>query len=292
VSLQDAIPGATVVAICRAFGFSRAAYYAAGEAPSREPRPKQPTPAGLPSVEELTARIRGIVAENPAWGTLKVWATLKHREKLLVGKHRVRALMRSLGLLFPARRENAPLGRGHVTVPEPNRRWATDFTCVRTKDDGLVYVFPVIDSGCRSCLDLEVSTVPDVGAALRPLERALEAAFGGPDGVPHDFELRTDNGSVYTSRIFSNVERVWRIDHTFAPVGRPTGNSAAERVIKTLKEECLWLRDWTSAAEVRDALAAWRVSYNERRPHQAIGWETPAERRRRKLPKEPQPAAA
>lgn len=292
MSLQTAVPGATVTAICRAFGFSRAAYYAAAEASTRKPRPKQPTPAGLPTVEELTTRIRAIVAENPAWGVLKVWATLKHREKLRVGKHRVRALMRSLGLLFPARQEHETVGRGHVTVPEPNRRWATDFTCVPTKDDGLVYIFPVIDSGCRSCLDIEVSTFADVGAALRPVERALETAFGTPAGVPLGFEIRTDQGSVYTSRTFANVERAWRFDHTYAPIGRPTGNAVAERVIKTLKEECIWLRDWNSADEVRAALAAWRTNYNDRRPHQAIDWETPADRRRRKLQGVPRLAAA
>lgn len=291
MNVPAAVPSAKVNAICKAFGFSRAAWYAAAKAPSPRPRPRQPTPAGLPTVEELTVLIRAIVAEHPAWGVLKVWATLK-REKLRVGKHRVRALMRSLGLLFPARREHEKIGRGHVTVPEPNRRWATDFTCVPTKKDGLVYIFPVIDCGCRSCLDLEVSTSADVGPALRPVERALEAAFGSPAGVPHGFEIRSDQGSVYTSRTFANVERAWGFDHTYAPIGRPTGNAVAERVIKTLKEECLWLRDWNDAEEVRAALAVWRANYNERRPHQAIGWETPADRRRRKLQGVPQLAAA
>jgi putative transposase len=292
VSLQTAVPGATVTAICRTFGFSRAAYYAAAKARARRPRPKQPTPAGLPSVEHLTERIRAIVAEHPAWGTLKVWAMLKHQEKLRVGKHRVRALMRALGLSFPARPEREEIGRGHVTVPEPNRRWATDFTCVPTRDDGLVYVFPVIDCGCRSWLDDEVTTAPDTEAALHPLERALAAEFGDPADVPDGFEVRTDQGSVYTSKLFANVAQAWRFEHTYAPVRRPTGNAVVERVIKTLKEECLWLRDWSNAAEVRAAIATWRVGYNERRPHQALRWETPAARRRARLRREPQAAAA
>jgi len=110
VRLQTAIPGSTVTAICRAFGFSRAAYYAAAEAPARTPRPKQPTPPGLPSAGELTERIRAIVAEHPAWGVLKVWATLKHVKKLRVGRRRVWVLMRTLGLTFPARREREEIG--------------------------------------------------------------------------------------------------------------------------------------------------------------------------------------
>ena len=293
MSLQSAVPGSTVTAICRTFGFSRAAYYAAAKTSgARAARPKQPTPPGLPSVGELTERIKAIIAANPAWGVLKVWATLKHVQKLRVGRRRVWALMRALGLTFPARREREEIGEGHVAVPEPNRRWGTDFTCIPTKEDGLVYIFPVIDCGCRTWLEDEVTTSPDTEAALRPVERALAAEFGSPAGIPDGFEIRTDQGSVYTSKLFANVERAWGFDHTYAPIGRPTGNAVAERVIKTLKEECLWLRDWKNAAEIRAAIAAWRVNYNERPPHQAIAWQTPASRRRARLPRKPQLAAA
>ena len=76
-------------------------------------------------------------------------------------------------------------------------------------------------------------------------------------------------------------KRVWALMKdmglTFAPVGRPTGNSVTERVIRTMKEECIWLRDWNSIAELQAALDAWRIEYNERRPHQSLKWSTPSE---------------
>jgi putative transposase len=50
-------------------------------------------------------------------------------------------------------------------------------------------------------------------------------------------------------------------------------------VIQTLKVELLWTRDFESIDELRDAVAAWLRVYNEARPHQALGWQTPAERR-------------
>ena len=75
----------------------------------------------------------------------------------------------------------------------------------------------------------------------------------------------------------------WGLVHTFAPVGRPTGNAVAERVIRTMKEEVIWLRDWKNAAELREALLAWKVRYNTQRPHQALCWMTPAEYRSEKL---------
>jgi hypothetical protein len=73
------------------------------------------------------------------------------------------------------------------------------------------------------------------------------------------------------------------LTHTFAPVGRPTGNAVVERVIRTMKEEVVWLQDWEDAAQLRVALVAWQRRYNETRPHQALDWLTPAEYRAKRL---------
>ena len=62
----------------------------------------------------------------------------------------------------------------------------------------------------------------------------------------------------------------WNVDHTFAPVGRPTGNTVAQRVIRTMREQCIWLRDWVSLKDLEATLAVWQPEYNERRPHQAL----------------------
>ena len=72
-------------------------------------------------------------------------------------------------------------------------------------------------------------------------------------------------------------------DHTFAPIGRPTGNAVVERFIRTLKEELIWLRDWDSADELRAAIAVWLHHYLHHRPHQALNWQTPIERRAERL---------
>jgi len=89
--------------------------------------------------------------------------------------------------------------------------------------------------------------------------------------VPAGVELRTDHGphAVHGADCAALVE-AWGLVHTFAPVGRPTGNAVAERVIRTMKEELVWLRDWNSADELREALLAWQHRYNSQRPHQAL----------------------
>ncbi len=115
-------------------------------------------------------------------------------------------------------------------------------------------------------------------AVLASVEAKLVAAFGSPDNVPDDLELRTDHGSQYTGSDCAALCDRWRLNHTFAPVGRPTGNAVVERFIRTLKEELIWLQDWESADELRTAIDAWLPHYLHHRPHQSLNWQTPAER--------------
>jgi putative transposase len=273
---------ATVTQLCSAFGISRAAYYAA-----KKPRPVAKVVAlrkapGHTSSEVALEAIREVLKTEPAWGVRKAWAMLK-RNGLKVSRRRVHALMRANGLVLARDREPGDTSRGHVAVPEPNRRFGGDLTTVWTKKDGWVAVVPTIDCGCRSVLGLTVDKDQHSPAVLASVEQALREAFGEPKYVPVGVELRTDHGPQYTGADCAALVAKWNLLHTFAPVGRPTGNAVAERVIRTMKEEVVWLRDWDSADELREALLAWQVRYNTQRPHQALGWQTPAERRAEKL---------
>lgn len=280
---------ATVTLVCETFGITRQAYYGA-----RKPRPERKPPRRTPplvSAEAALAAIRGIVDAHRAWGVRKIWATLR-RQGLRVGRRRVWALMHANGLvLTPTPREPEPR-RGHVVVPEPNRRLATDLTTVWTRDDGLVAVAITVDCGCRSVLDVTVTKSQSSPDILASVDRALESCFGEPSNVPEGVELRSDHGPQYTGADAAQLARRWGIVQTFAPVGRPTGNAVAERTIRTMKEECVWLADWTSAEALRSALLAWQKCFNTERPHQSLAWRTPAEYRAERLPAEPLRKAA
>jgi putative transposase len=281
----------SVKQVCAIFQFSRAAWYAAqkarreNDAPASPSGPSEPKAPRFASVEALLPAIRRIVDHHPAWGVRKVWATIRRAPYgLKVSQKRVWALMTAHGLTLTANasRRAAPL-RGQVVTPEPNRRWATDLTTVHTKVDGVVAVVPVVDCGCRSVLAIGVSKAQTSTAVLAPLREALQEAFGRPEDVPDGLELRTDHGPQYTGADCHDLAEQWRLDHTFAPVGRPTGNAVAERTIRTLKEECVWLQDWNDIEELRAALSAWQHSFNAERPHQSLGWQTPTERREERL---------
>lgn len=271
---------ATVKELCETFHISRQAYYAAKQP---RPEPATPTPRRTRSGEwatyaELVPAIREIVGEHRAWGVRKVWATLRRRG-LTVSRKRVWSIMHELNLVLAPAEQRQETPRGQVTVPFSDRRWATDLTTVHTRDDGMVAIVPVIDCGDRFVFGVEVTKCQEAPSVLAPLSQALRECFGVAANVPDGLEVRTDHGPQYTSSTCDELCREWGVEHTFAPVGRPTGNAVAERLILTLKCELIWLRDWESAAELREAIERWRIFYNTERPHQALAWATPAERR-------------
>jgi len=138
----------------------------------------------------------------------------------VASRNRVWALMRSLGLVLPPVRERDDwTPRGQVKVADSNRR----------------FVFEV-----------GVSKSQEAALVLGPVERALWREFGRPEAVPAEMELRSDHGPQYTGADAEKLCKSWGVAHTFAPVGRPTWNAVAERVIQTLKVELLWTRDWES----------------------------------------------
>ncbi len=267
---------ANVAQVCAWLNVSRARFYAVTKPKAAKvaTAPSLRTPC-TPTADALRA-ILELRDAHPAWGHRKVWATLRMRG-MVIGRRRVHALIQAHAPMHREQPVRLPeVRRGHVVVPEPNRRFATDLTTVWTKDDGLVAVSLTVDCGCRSVMDVTVTKSQEAVAVLGSVDRALELAFGAPENVPEGVELRSDHGSQYTSADARDMAAAWNVQQTFAPVGRPTGNAVAERTILTMKLECIWLRDWTSIAELQRELSAWRTMFNEQRPHQSLGWKTPS----------------
>lgn len=276
---------APVAVVCEAFTISRQAYYAAQRPTLLRAVPTEREKQTQPQVSDATLlrEIRRVLMRFPAWGVRKTWAFLR-REGIRAARERVWKMMQAHGLTLPALSERpVPLRRGHVAVPESNRRWATDLTTTWTARDGTVALVPVIDCGDRFVFDIEVTKSQEAPAVLAPLAQALHDVFAHRAAVPHGLELRSDHGPQYTGSDCEKLCDEWRLEHTFAPVGRPTGNAVAERFIATLKIELLWTRDWDTLAELRADVREWLRSYNYERPHQALNDCTPAEKREKNL---------
>ncbi len=228
--------------------------------------------------------IRDCVKACRTCGVRKVRATLR-RQGARVSHKRAWAPVRQWGLVLPpAVRRDPQAPRGHVSVPESNRRCGTDLTTKWARQDGWVAIVPVVECGDRGRLALGASPAQDTEAVLAPVVAALREAYGAAVAVPPGLELRTDHGAPHTGSDCETRCRDWHLEHTSAPVGRPTGNAVTQRFILTLKQGLLWTRDWERLAELRQALEPWRAEHNHQRPHQVLGRPTPAEQRALPLP--------
>jgi putative transposase len=89
--------------------------------------------------------------------------------------------------------------------------------------------------------------------------------------------LMSDNGCQPTALAFMKACRTLEIQQAFTSYNNPKGNADTERVIRTLKEECLWLQEWTSPFDLIRALAVWITDYNEHYLHSALGYQSPSQ---------------
>jgi putative transposase len=276
VRRQTSVGEAPLTLACETFQVARSSVSGARQAaPASRPRAAPPR-AVQPA--ELVAAVRAVLDLQSGWGHRKVWATLRRpgpaRPPLRVSRRRVYELMRAHGWTLPATHREPEPRRGHVTVAEPNRRIAADLTTVPTRKGGLVAVVLTVDCGCRSVLHAAATVSQSATAVLSSLEMGFIEAFGHPDAVGDGAELRTDHGPQFTGGDAGALCARWGIARTFSP-----GNAVAERTLQTARVERLWLRDFDDEADVQRALDTWRHTFNHERRHQALGWQTPAERR-------------
>jgi transposase InsO family protein len=109
------------------------------------------------------------------------------------------------------------------------------------------------------------------------LAQAVQAEF--PNGVRGaGLKLVSDNGSQPTATGFMAAMETLGIKPVFTSYDNPKGNAETERLMRTIKEELLWLREFTSLEEARTAIHHWTtVEYNERDVHSSLGYKSPRE---------------
>ena len=95
--------------------------------------------------------------------------------------------------------------------------------------------------------------------------------------VPEPFLLRSDNGLVFTSRHYTALVRIYGLRQEFITPHCPQQNGMVERVIRTLKEQCVHRHRFESLQRASRVIGDWIGFYNHQRPHQALKMKTPAE---------------
>lgn len=159
----------------------------------------------------------------------------------------------------------------------PNERWSTDLCRIWAGKDGWASLALVIDCHTRELLGWHLSRSGKATTAASALEHALISRFGTLGRVDREFLLRSDNGLIFTSRHYTALVRSYGLQQEFITPHCPQQNGMVERVIRTLKEQCVHRQRFESLAHATRAIGDWIQFYNNRRPHQALAMRTPAE---------------
>lgn len=272
--------------ICEVWRVPRSTVYTARDRGLCEPSaPRKRGPKTELSDEVLVERIREILKESDFLGEGHRKVRFRLRAKgIRVGKNRVLRLMREHGLLVPIHMSGHARGdrshSGRITTDAPNELWGTDATRFHTKQDGWCWFFGAIDHCVSDVVGWHVAQKGDRWAALEPIRQGVQAHMDGyAPRIALGLGLRHDWGPQYTAHQFQGELRWLGIRSTPAYVGEPECNGVAERFMRTLKEECLYLHDFESLEEARQIIHEFIERYNHGWLVQRHGYMTPAQAR-------------
>jgi putative transposase len=219
-------------------------------------------PGRRPIPPELRQLIRRMARENPSWGEERIANELLLKLGLRVSPRTIRKYLPKL----PA----APPGR-----PRGDQRWSTflrnharviiacDFFVAVTATFRLLYVFVVMEHASRRITHLNATPHPTAAWTLQQLREAIPSDHG------YRFVIH-DRDSIFSAELDASLAQLGlKVIRT--PVRSPQANALCERLIGTLRRECL---DWIiplGEAHLRKTLTLWLLHYNRGRPHVALG---------------------
>ncbi len=256
-------PSLSLVRQCALLGVSRSSIYY---------RPRAASPEDLSLMGEIDRQY----LETPFFGSRRMKAWLE-RQGMPVSRKRVQRLMRAMGLRAIYRRPSTgrrspehpvyPYLLRNARITRPNQVWAADITYLPMAR-GFVYLVAVMDWHSRYVLAWRLSNTLEAGFCAAALEEALG------QGQPEVFN--TDQGSQFTSLEFTQVLQDRGVRISMDGKGRYQDNIFVERLWRTVKYK-VYLKAYASVLEAQRGLEDYFRFYNGLRPHQALGYRTPAE---------------
>jgi putative transposase len=265
---------------CRVLELARSTVYA------RRARPERPTPSRKRGPKTawtdaaLTEHIRSVLAASPFLGEgyRKAWARLR-LAGIRTSRARVLRLMRAAGLLAPTRRggPHGPAAHDGTIIPaRPDAMWGTDATSCLT-GEGTATIFLAVDHFTAECVGIHAARAGTRFEALEPLRQGVRQHFGGyHERAAAGLALRHDHGSAFMSDVFQAELRFLGVTSSPAFVREPEGNGCAERFIRTLKEQLLWIEPFATGEALRLALLAFKDRYNREWLIERHGHRSPA----------------
>jgi len=223
----------------------------------------------------LIKKIDQIYTDCPFYGSRRICAVLR-QEDLAINRKHVQRLMRVMGIEAIYQKPRLSLSnkehkiypyllRGLV-IDKPNQVWATDITYI-PMPLGHLYLIAIMDWHSRYVLSWCLSNSMEVEFCISALNEALCAN--------HPEIFNTDQGSQFTSNDFTKLLLDNQIKISMDGKGRYLDNIFIERLWRSVKYEEVYIKAYNSVKEARESLNKYFLFYNNKRPHQALNYQTP-----------------
>jgi putative transposase len=247
--------------LCQWFGVARRSVY------------YKPTKAAPKVNSELAEPIKAMIEQEPSFGYRTVAGLLAMNKNTVQRIFQIKGWqVRKRAIGHRPRIEALP-----SVATAPDLRWSTDLCRIWGGRDGWLTLALVMDCYTRQLLGWHLSRSGKAATASAALEQALICRYGTLGRVPVPFQLRSDNGLVFTSRNYTRLVRSYGLLQEFITPHCPQQNGMVERVIRTLKEQCAHRHRFETLQHASRVIGDWIQFYNHRRPHQALKMKTPAE---------------
>jgi putative transposase len=258
-----------------AVGVSRATYY-------RQRDQKAPRLAGRAETERRRA-IQRIALEMPTYGHRPMTAELQRRD-LPTGRDRVLRYMREENLLCRRRRAFVattdsrhslkvfPNLARDLTLTEVDQLWVADITYIRLPRE-FVYLAILLDAFSRRVIGWALQRRLTTELSLSALQLALATRPVKPGLMHH-----SDQGKQYAATDYVSLLVKHQIRISMSRTGNPYDNAKAERFMRTVKYEEVYLADYQTLTEARASISHFiEEVYNRKRLHSALGYRPPVE---------------
>ena len=224
--------------------------------------------------DRLTQSILALASQYGRFGYRRITALLK-QAGWKVGKDRVQRIWRREGLKVPAKHK--PRGRlwlndGSCIRLRPEHRnhvWSYDFVSAMTHDGRTLRLLVLIDEYTRECLAIRVARRLGSYEVIETLADVMVWR-----GIPE--HIRSDNGPEFAAKELRKWLGKVGTGTLYIEPGSPWENGYCESFNGKLRDECLNGEIFYSLREAQIVIEKWRVQYNTRRPHSALGYKPPA----------------
>jgi putative transposase len=217
-------------------------------------------------------RLRELALARPRFGYRRLHVLLR-REGWKVNHKRILRVYRALELALRTKRRKRRAAQTRAPIPvatRANELWSLDFLSDQLVSGRWYRLLTVLDLASRECRGiLAAHSLP--AAQVTAFLDALIELYGKPGG------FQIDNGTEFTSNHFDAWAFERGIALYFIRPGRPVENAWIESFNGRLRDECLNMNWFGDVEEAGRQTEAWRLDYNECRPHSSLGNLAPAE---------------